>query len=222
MTTNQETQTLEETLDKTDLGHVINENKKPILIAGAIIVIAIIAYSIMNQIAAKGKYEKLDRVFSVEQSVFNTFMEDKTKATAFKIALSKINNELVADPNLIPVFMSAINKLDQAGEVDLNTIAIADKWMQKLNKSNALFLFFAMRIAALKEDAKQTKEAIAILESLVGHKTNLLKDKIHFDLGRMYLASGDKTTANERFKFLFDNHKDSQFAKLAKLYLNGL
>lgn len=222
MATNQEVQTLEETLEKTDLGHVINENKTIIMILGAILVVGIIAFSIFDQMQSKSNLEKMDRIFKVESTVFKPFIDGKTTAEDFKAALGKINNELKAEANLIPVFIESINKLDQAGKADKEVLAVTTEWLGKLSKSNHLYTFMALRLAALNEDAKNTDEAIKTLELLVSNKDDLLKDKIHFDLGRLYLQKGDSKTAKERFDFIFKNHKDSQYAKLAKLYMSGI
>ena len=83
-------------------------------------------------------------------------------------------------------------------------------------KSNSLYLFLGLRIAAIQEDLNQADAAIKTLEGLVGNKTNLLKDKIHFDLVRLYVKKGDTKTATERFKYLKENHSESQFVKLSK------
>ena len=71
MSTNQEAPSVEETLNKTDLGQVINDNKKPILIIGVIILVLIAAYSVMLQVQKSSRMEELDKAFKVEDSLFN-------------------------------------------------------------------------------------------------------------------------------------------------------
>jgi predicted negative regulator of RcsB-dependent stress response len=222
MATNQEAQTLEQTLEKTDLGHIINENKKPIMVAGAIIIAAIIGYSIFAQVNESKKYEKLDTIFALEQSLFQKFADKKTTAAEFKTQLAGINNELIAEPNLIPAFMDSINRLDQAGEADASVLAVTKNWLSKLNKNSPMYIFLGLRVAALSEDLGQADEAIATLESMVAHKTNILKDKIHFDLVRLYIDKGDMVKAKERFETLKTKHEKSEFVKLGSIFLNGL
>jgi predicted negative regulator of RcsB-dependent stress response len=222
MATNQEAQTLEETLNKTDLGHVINENKKPIMAAGAVIIAAIIGYSIFSQVNSSKKLEKLDKIFALEQSLFQNFADKKTTAADFKTQLAAINNELISEPNLIPVFMDSINRLDQAGEADESVLGVAKNWLSKLNKNSPMYVFLGLRVAALSEDLGKSEDAIATLEGLVGHKTNILKDKIHFDLIRLYVKKGDMKKANERYETLKTKHEKSEFVKLGNIFLNGL
>ncbi len=224
MATNQEAQTLDETLNKTDLGHVINEHRKSVLIAAAVMITVIIGYAIFDQISIQNKNEKLDRLFTVEQTVFKPFLEQKENADSatFITSLNGINNELIAEPNLIPLFMESLNKLSQLGKMDAAVIATTQKWLDRMNKSSFLHTLLAVRLAALYEDAAQLDKAITTLELLLANKKDLLKDKIYFELGRMYLAKGDKNLAKERFDYLFENHAQSEFAKNAKILMSEL
>lgn len=222
MATNQEAQTLEETLNKTDLGHVINENKKSIIIGGIILVLLIIGYSIFDQMQTSNKFEKMDRIFTVEQTVFKPFIEGKTSAIDFKKKLGDINNELVAEPNLVPALIESINLLDQKGEVDEATITIANNWLQKLSTTSSIYLFLGLRMAALYEDAGSLDESIKTLEGMVAHKNTMFKDRIHFDLVRLYTKKGDTAKANERYEFLQKNYEKSEFTRLSKMFLSGL
>jgi len=222
MATNQDDQTLEQTLNKTDFGHIIHENRKWIMVIAALLILGIIGYSVNNQIYSSKNLVKLDLAFAVEQNIFKPYMEDKTKAAEFKTALTTINSDLHAQANLVPVFMAAINKLEAAGDLDESIISMANSWLGKLSKESGLYLFLALRVVALNEDANKLDQSISILEGLVGAKANLLKDKVLFDLGRLYMKKGDVNTANERFASLKENHKESEFNKLAKLYMSGL
>ncbi len=222
MATNQEAPSLEETLEKTDLGHVINENKKMIMIIGGVLVAAILAYSVSESMNTKNHYAKLDRVFTVEQTVFDVYLGKKGEAKVFIQALAGINNELIAEPNLIPPFLEALNKLSEAGLVDQSVLTIGQTWLDRISKSNFLHTLLAIRLAALNEDANKLDQSVKLLEGLVGKKSMLLKDKIHFELGRLYLAKGDEATAKERFDYIFKNHENSDFATLAKVYLSGI
>lgn len=222
MTTNQETQTIDEALNRTDLGHVINENKKPIMLAALLLVIAIIGYSVFNQVSENNQMEMYDRVHKLENSLFTPFLEDKKTANDFIKEFKNINNELVAEPNLVPSFLAAINKLDEVGKMDAALIETTALWWKKTNKANPLYLFLGVRLAALYEDAGKADDAVATLEGLVSLKPTYLKDKIHFDLGRLYLSKGDKKTAEDRFNYIKEKFPNSNFNPLANIYLNGL
>ena len=101
-------------------------------------------------------------------------------------------------------------------------IGSVESWWKKTSKSNPLYLFLGIRLAALLEDANKTDQAISTLESLVGLKATYLKDKVHFDLGRLYLQKSDRKTAEERFNYIKENFPQSSFLPLTKIYLTGI
>lgn len=224
MATNQDAQTLEETLDKTDLGHIINENRKLILTLSFIVIIGIVAYSIQGHLSNEKKLVQLDKAFEVENTIFTPFISDKTKGEDFIKELEKVEMDLVGNPNLVPVLIEAINKLDEQNLVNEKVISLAQKWQKHLSKSHYLNLFLSVRLAGLYEDANKLDEAIATLENLIAFKSNIMKEKIYFDLGRLYLKKGDKQKAQERFDYILKNEKlnNSEYAKLIKLYLGEL
>lgn len=224
MRTNQDAQTLEETLNRTDLGHMVNQYKKLILMAAAFVVLGIIAYSLINQQQVKKRLVILDKAYEVEQEVFANFLKDKKNASQFLEAMKGIDKSLVGHPNLIPSFIESLNKLGEKNQVTPEIIAVAARWQKNIRKSNLLNLFMSIKLASLYEDAGKIDKAIKSLELLVSNSSKIMKDKIHFDLGRLYLKKGDAKTAKERFDVILNDKEKSntEYAKLAKLYLSEI
>lgn len=219
-TKQQEAPSVEETLNKTDLGQVINDNKRPILIFGAVIVLLIIAYSVMVQVSANKTAEELDRAFKVRSELFIPFLEGKEKADVFKTKLLKMENTFQANPNLTPEFLGSLNKLVEDKALDKPTLDFAVKWIGKMNKKSNLYILSALRVSALLEDNARADEAIAILQGMIDNKADFLADKIHFDLGRMLMDKGEKEKAKSHFQFVVDAEEVSEFRTMAKIYLN--
>ena len=210
---------------RQDLGHVINENKKPILITAFVVVLAIVAYAIIGQIQSDKKLVKLDRAYEIEKEVFDAYIKDEIKADQFLKSFYALDMEMIGHPNLVPVLIESINKLAESDLVTNELIETVQKWQKHIKKSNFLNLFLSVRLAALYEDEKKYDQAITLLESLVGNKSNILKDKIYYDLGRLYLAKDDKKTANERFNKLIEENKSgaqNEYVTLAKIYLSEI
>ncbi len=222
MSTNQEVPTLEQTLEKTGFGHMINENKKLILVLGAIVIAMILAYSVFVQVSATKAQEKLDEIYVVESSVFSTYLEGKSDMTAFKAGLAGITDDYIASPVLVPPFLAAINKLEDENGIDEAVMMSVEKWLGKLHKTDYLYLFMALRVSALYEDQGDSKKAISLLEGLSAQKSDLLKDKVSYELGRLYLSEGNKADAQSKFDAVLKDYPDSEYAKLAKMYMGGL
>ena len=226
MATNQEAEsiekTLEATLERTDFGHIINENKKPILIIGGIILLLIAGYSIMETVQSNKRSEKLDSLFKVEDTVFNAYNDGKIDDNAFKTAFAGISNEFQAEPNLVPPMLKSINKLETNKALDPATLDKVKAWLGKMDKKNYLYLFAAIRVAAIYEDHNQVNESISLLEGLIANKADFMLDKIHFDLGRFYKENGDKEKAKSHFNSVVALEQESEFKSIAKIYLGEL
>lgn len=226
MATNQKAETiektLEKTLEKTDFGHIINENKRIILIVGVIVLVLIIGYSVMETVQSNKRSERLDSLFKVEQTVFTDYIDGKSDDKTFKTAFLAISNEFQAEPNLVPSMVKAINKLEKNKALDQRTLDKVKAWLTKMDKKNYLYLFTAVRVAAIYEDHGQVNESISLLEGLVANKADFMLDRIYFDLGRFYMSTGDKSKAIENFNKVIGLKEESEFKNIAKIYLGEL
>lgn len=220
MSSNQEAPSVEETLNKTDLGQVINDNKKPILIIGAIVLALILAYSIMVQVNKSRNFETLDKVFKIEQSLFTPYLESKEKPDVFIGKLLKMENEFHAHASLTPAFLSSLNKLIEDKGMTKEVVDFSKTWINKMDQKGNLFVLSGIRVAAILEDRDRASESIEILEGMIGNKIEFLSDKIHFELGRMLVAQGKKDEAKEHLQIVVDAETPSEFKTMAKIYLN--
>ena len=220
MSSKQEAPSVEETLNKTDLGHVINENKKPILIIGAIILALILAYSVMVQVKDSQRIEDLDKAFAVETSLFTPFLEGKEKPKTFSERLLNMENEYHAHPTLTPAFLTAMNKLIEDKAMTKEVVDFSKKWISKMNHKGNLYILSGIRVAAILEDRGRADEGIEILQGMISNNVDFLTDKIHFELGRMLLAKGQKDKAREHLQKVVDAEAPSEFKTMAKIYLN--
>lgn len=217
----QESQVLEETLNKTDLGHLINENKKMVKIIGAVILVGIIAFAAFDQINTQNKAKLLNKTFAVESSILTPYIEGKTKKADFINALKGIDANLVGQNTLVPSFLAATKKLSEEGDAKAS-IELMEAWSAKLSKKSYFYLFLGTALASNYEDNNQADKAIKLLESVLEQGKDLLKSKIYFDLGRLYLAQKMNDKAKANFDYIIENFKGTEYAKIAALYLNRL
>ena len=227
MSTNQEMPSVEETLNKTDLGHIINENKRPIMIVFGITLALILGYSVMTSVQESNHKEKLDKVFTIEQTVFTTFLglkDEELKAEkidSFKTALQGISNEYLAHPSLTPPFIEALNKLDGAKALDDSILKMAQTWIGKMDKRAHIYTISAIRVAGLLEDRNKADESIVLLEGILANKSDFLVDRVNFDLGRIFYKKGNKEKATEYLTKVMETEQ-SEFKTIAKIYLSEL
>ncbi|MBD64236.1 MAG: hypothetical protein CME62_03460 [Halobacteriovoraceae bacterium] len=213
---------VEETLEKTDFGQLINENKKPILIIAAIVVVLIIGYAIFAQMQKAQQKERLEDVFKVESSVFIPFLEDKSEASDYRAKLNGIDAEYIGEPNLVPSFLQALNKLKEKDSLTSADAETAQKWLDNIDKRSELYLLTGLRVAVLHENLGQNEKAIAVLEDLKGKNYGVLTDRVHFELGRLYVAQGNKEKAQENLQKVIDSKEQNQFKSMATIYMSEL
>lgn len=216
----QEAPSVEETLEKTEFGHIINENKKPILIIGAIVLVLILAYAVMVQVKESKQFEELDKVFKVESSLFSPYLEGSEKADQFKTKLLKMENEFQAHASLTPPFLAGLNKLQEDKALNKETVDFAKKWISKMDQKSTLYVLSGVRVAAILEDQGRENESIEILSGMIANNVDFLTDKIHFDLGRMMMKAGQKEEAKKHLQKVVDAETPSEYKTMAKIYLN--
>ena len=220
--TNQDSQLIEETLNRTDLGHIINENKKIVLIFSAIVIVGLLVFSVINHQTKSQNMSFLDEVYEVNQSVFQATIDKKMSVAEFKNKLTAMDSAYVGHPNLVLSYIEALNALGKDAYADDSLLQVSYNWRDKINKSNPLYLFMQMRVAVLEENLGKLKEAASTYELLIGHQYTFLKDKILAELVRVYTALGDSTKAAQRYKSLKKDFPDSQYTQMAQLYLKAL
>ena len=222
MTTNQEAQTLEETLEKTDLGHIINENKKSVMIAGAVGIVLIIGYVIFSRVQTNQQNERLNKVASIETTLVEPFLGPKSTMKAEEVIskLESLDGSLFSEPSIYPSMIAVLQKLNEEGKLTNSILVKAQTWLDKNDERSEIYLLGGLAMATLWEDQGGTDQALEIYTELIKRPEELLKDKIFFHAGRLHLKKGNKEEAQKHFDYIFKKHKDSQYAKLARLYLS--
>lgn len=221
MSNEPQTQTLDETLNKTELGHVINENKNAILIAAAVVVAIIIGISIFKHQADVKDMEQFDQAYAFQSSVVEPFLNGTIDSAQAAQKIENLDSELQGSPNLAPSIFEVVGKLVKDGDME-KAISILEKWHSSFEAGSYLRYFAGLRLAPMLEDAGQADKAIAVYEGLVKGSHDLLEARVYLDLGRLYKEKGDSEKSKSFFEHVVKNHDASEEAKLAKLYLQEL
>lgn len=212
-------QTLDQTLNKTDFGHIINENKKPILVTGVVVIIAIIAFSVYSNQSKKAYQASLSAAYTFEQEVITPFNTDKIKSEEFINKMKELPAHIKGTATLMPSLFQAIDKLVEQKKNE-DALTILESWKNNFSQSSMMSYFVGIKLVPLYEELRKYDQAIDTLQGLIATKVTIIKARLYIDLGRIYLKKGDKTKAMESFNYVVENYKDSEFAKIAKLYIN--
>lgn len=212
---------IDQTLNKTDFGSFVNHNKKPILIIFAIALVAVGVISVVKHQRDKARDEALNKVYAISKDVFVPFSKGEIKLETYKDKFSQIDNSLMKSNAFIPYFLEATGKLVRDGE-EVTAIEQLETVSAKLGKSNELIYFVNLRLAPLYENQGMNDKALKTYESLATGSKKLMEAKIYLDLARLYQKTGNADKAIQNFNFVIKNHKDTEYAKIAKLYLAQL
>ena len=214
-------QTLDETLNKTELGHVINENKNLILICAAVVTALVVGYSVMRHQGQKAENESLDAAYSFQSSVIEPFMDGKIDGEQAVKKIQNMDSSLTGSPNLAPSIFEAVGKLVKENKME-EAVGILETWHKSFPEGSHLRFMAGLRLAPILEDSGKQDEAIAVYEGLIKGSHDVLESRVYLELGRLYLEKGDQAKAKSFFEHVVKYHEGSEEAKFARLYLQKL
>ncbi len=218
--TQPQSQTLEQTLNKTDLGHVIYENRKLFFgILGAILV-AICGYVFYKQAKQSSALNNSVKVFEFQSKIWAEAKAGKITPADLAKSFQNLDKDVQASPIMLPVVLEMGKFLfDKEAYTEAESILS----ITSANTKNSIASFFvSTQRAVVLEKLGKADEAIAIYENLAKEKDGLMGARVSLELGRLYLAKGEKAKAQTQFDYILSTFPNDDQAKLAKLYLAKL
>lgn len=213
------TQEFEQTLNKTDLGHTIYEHRK--LLFGLLIAILVGAtgYVIWKNAAESAAMENSIKVFEFQSGVWADVKGNKADVGTLMSSFDALDADIRKSPSFLPLALEMSNFLYGKGNY-----AEADKVLSDLSGlTHPVAQFFvSMQRVAILEKMGKLSEAILALEPLAKSKEVLMPARVSVELGRLYLAQGEKGKAQTQFDYVMNTFPNDEQAKLAKLYLSQL
>ncbi len=215
-----ETQTLEQSLNKTDLGHTIYENRKLFTIMVLAVVIGTIGYVVWKQSTHSAAQEASVKVFDFQTKVWTEAKANKITSEDLMKSYNELSDDVKSATLMLPVAMEMSKFFyDQNKLVEANTVLAAFN-ISKISPATGTFVAF-QRSVVLEAEGK-IDEAVAVLKSIAQNKDALFKPKLFLELGRLSLAKGDKVEAKTNLDYVVSNYPNDEYAKLAKLYLSEI
>jgi len=213
-----QTQTLEQTLNKTDLGHTLYENRKVFIAALVAVLVLCFGYIVWRQQNLKSAQQTSLTVFEFQNGTWADVKSGKAPATDLVKSFESLDESAKKAPVMVPLALEMGKFLYDKGQ-----FADAEAILSKVDSKHPVSSFFiGMQRAAILEKLGKTDEAIAVLEPMAQNKEALMPAKISLDLGRLYLVKGEKGKAQTQFDYIINTFPNDDQAKLAKLYLSQI
>lgn len=213
-----QTQTLEQTLNKTDLGHVLFENRKIFFGVLLAILLGATGFVFWKQSQKNAALDNSVKVFEFQSGVWSDVKAGKTGVPELVKAFSALSEKVRQAPVMVPVVLEMSKFLFEKGN-----FAEAEVILTKINSTNSVSSFFlGLQKAVVFEKAGKLDEAIAALEPLAKGNESLMPAKVSLELGRLYLLKGEKGKAQTQFEYILNTFPNDEQAKLAKLYIAQL
>ncbi len=213
-----QTQTLEQSLNKTDFGHVIYENRKAIFGLIIAILIGLMGFVLWKQSKKSQAHDLSAKVFEFRTKTWTGAKEGKVAIPELVKQFDALDKDVQSSPVMLPVVLEMGKFL-----MDKGALNEAESVLSKVNATHPVSSFFvSMQRAVILEKLGKIPEAVAVLESLAKNKEVLMAAKVNFELGRLNLLNGEKGKAQTQFEYVINTFPNDEQAKLAKLYMAKL
>ena len=215
-----QTQTLEQTLNKTDLGHTIYEYRKVFFGLILAVLVGASGYALWRQAQKSQALETSVKVFEFQSGIWTDVKSGKSGVPELVKAFEGLDAKVQTAPVMVPVVLEMGKFLFEKGNLQ-EADAVLSKVSGKADHPVSSF-FISMQRAVVLEKLGKIDEAIAVLEPLAQAKEALMPAKISLELGRLYLTKGEKGKAQTQFDYIVNTFPNDELAKIAKLYREQL
>ncbi len=211
-----QTPSLEQTLNRTDFGHFMYEYRKPFFGALIAVVICVLAFVGWKQAKEASAQDTSVKVFEFQSKTWEEAKSGKMTPQELTQKFSALPSDVQNAPVMIPVALEMGKFL-----FGKEAYAEADAILSKVDGTqNGLAKFFiGMQRYIVLEKLGKTDEAIATLENVLKQEGGFMNALVATELGRLYLAKGEKGKAQSQFDYVVATYPNDEHAKLAKLYL---
>ena len=213
-----QTQTLEQSLNKTDFGHVIYENRKTFIGIILAILVGLAAFVLWRQSKKSQSHDVSVQVFEFRTKTWEGAKEGKVAIPELLKQFEALNKDVQSAPVMVPVALEMGKFLFEKGSLNE-----AEAILSKVQVTHPVSAFFVgMQRSVILEKLGKLPEAILVLENLAKDKEVLMSAKVNLELGRLNLLNGEKGKAQTHFEYVINTFPNDEQAKLAKLYMAKL
>ena len=210
-----------QTLERTELGHMINDNRRGVIIGGIIILLAVIGFSIYKYQKSSTVEVQIVDAYLFEKDVVKVYLEGQISSDELIKKFEELSPVALSSDSLLSSVLQAAQRMVDSKEAT-KAISLVGKYYDNLKEGQFAHYFLGINFAAYLEDAGDNAKALEVLNTAMKAKFETLKDKVYFDIARLSLVAGDEENAKEKFDYVLKTYGESEYAKLAKLYMAGM
>ncbi len=216
--TSSSTNTLEESLNKTDFGHWLYENRK--LFIAAVLVVFVIAsgWLFYKQMEKQEAQKYSAEVYAFEMAYMEGFRTGKLAIADFVTKFNALSLKAKTSPSMLPLVLEATRFMDEKGE-SKKAEEMLKVVIESLGVKSSYYVFLAFNYASLLEKNGNAQAALAIYADYVKAGQKLMLAQAYLELGRLHLKLSQMTEAKTHLDFVVANYPNDEATKLAKLYL---
>lgn len=216
-----ESQNFETELKSTELGDFILRYKTIAILLIFAILAGIVAGGVISHLNKKKEQATADALYLFEESALKDFQADKLTSAKLVEELNTIKAKFNSPNALMTtslfVFDALVSKDTKEAKADaLNVVKDLE------SQNNYQKFLINPRLALAYELNGNNDAAIKALEELVATGLKINEGKIYIDLGRLYMAKGNKEMAKKSFDYVKTINTESVFKSLADFYLGSL
>lgn len=215
------TQTLDQTLEKTDFGHFLHTHKTLVIIFFVLIVVGTAGFSIYRNQSEENREQALTEIYKFTTTKFAEFQTKKISKDEILASYNALNPKVLKNPGIFSLATDLALELKNQGAND-EAIKILESALNNYSNSNYAYYLMASNLAVLYEDTNQLDKAISTLEGMTKSKVKIMESKTYFDLGRIYKLKGDINNASVNFNYVMSNFASDEYAKLARIYMSEM
>jgi len=186
----------------------------------ALLIFGVIGFGFYTSQKDKAEQAYAAAIYEFEKSSFTSLQEGKLETNQYLDKFNLIKKDVSYFKGLFPLLIKTADFLIEKGNYEAVDTLLKDF---KPHIDNATMIFLVnIRHAVVMENAGDIKGAIDLLEGIIKNGQKLMEHKVYFDLGRLYVLTGDKEKAKTNLQFAIDNTVDENLKKMAQVYLSEI
>ena len=193
---------------------------KGIVAIGAVIAIVVIGMGVYSGQKEDARVELANNLYKFSESEFKEFKDGKRPASSIvKKFKTIVEDSMDKSSAVVPGIEIADELYEKASYAEASEVL---KILTESTSDQLALNFVYTRYATSLEQTGKNKEAIDALQKVLQLKRPLYKEKVYFDLARLYFASGDKDKAKASLDYVLKESKDETLLGLSRVFLEKI